>query len=215
MKKYKELFVKCNSQSESLEGLVKIGDVCKTGKFSYSEELEKMYLPNDRLNHILVKISGFPQAVIFLYADDSGIKVLNIVPYNKSCDHIEKDIYNKIIDIFEKDIIKPLFPDNEIIVTKETVSMKDIIPNSFKYLYLWTQSSNTSYSPFCHPQDLGKWFDFICQLHISKEELSSGDLEQWLIEDIQWNEDIVTETIIRFETERDLLTYYDNCNSHV
>ena len=52
------------------------------------------------------------------------------------------------------------------------------------------------------------WFQFLCELKISHEALSSGDLEQWLVDELHWENNVVTDTIIRYETELALLNLY-------
>lgn len=210
MKKYKDLIVHCGSDKVALLGLVAIEEKCNAQPFSYSEEVEKMYQANDHLLHILVEMPETPTAILLVFANDAKIKVINIVPFQHSCDHIEKDIYNHIVDTFNDMVITPLFAGKyNIDCTKEEVSLQDIIPKSFQKLNRWTHCPGAPDHPFVHQFDLELWFDFICALHTNGEELSSGDLEQWLQEDKGWDEDVVTDAIIRYETERDLLNYYD------
>lgn len=214
MQKYKDLIVKFNSSAEAISALVKIGAACHTSDFHYSEEIEKMFQTDDHISHIHVTISGLPEAIMLVSADDSSIRVLNIIPFNKSCDEIEKDVYNQIVDRFHDIIINPLFPNQDVIVTEDNTTMRDIIPNSYEALNRWVNCPGAPHAPFSHQFDLEKWFEFLCKLHKSHEELSSGDLELWLLEDKQWDEEIVNKTIVRYETERDLLKYYDkySCN---
>lgn len=211
MKKYKDLIIDCGSDEAALLGLLAIKERCNGKPFSYSEKVEKMYDANNHLLHILVEISETPAAILLVFANDAKIKVINIVPFKHSCDHIEKDIYNYIVDTFNDMVITPLFSGKyKIDCTKEEVSIQDIIPNSFQKLNQWTHCPGAPDHPFVRQYDLELWFDFICALHTNGEELSSGDLEQWLKDDNGWEEDVVTDTIIRYETERDLLNYYDS-----
>ena len=211
MRKYKDLTVHCGSDEAALLGLVAIEERCNSKPFSYSEEMETMYEANDHLLHILVEIPETPSAILLVFANDAKIKVINIVPFQHSCDHIEKNIYNHIVDTFTDKLITPLSPGKYIIeCTKEEVATQAIIPKSFQELNRWVTCPGAPKCPFSHPNDLHRWFDFICALHTNGEELSSGDLEQWLMDDNGWDEDVVTDTIIRYETERDLLNYYDS-----
>ncbi|MBQ0164435.1 MAG: hypothetical protein KBS75_04455 [Bacteroidales bacterium] len=212
MKKYKDLTVHTGSFEKSLLGIVAIGAKCQQHQyFKYSDEIEQMYQADDRMNHILVNLPSVPSAVMLVYASESDIKVLNIVPFNHSCDRIEKDVYNHIVDTFNEMIITPLFSKEYAIdCTKDDVSIQDIIPQSFPMLNRWTHCPGAPNSPFIHQFDLELWFDFLCALHTHGEELSSGDLEQWLSEDNGWDDETVTDAIIRYETERDLLNYYDS-----
>lgn len=210
MKKFKELIIHCDSHTQALEELVAVGNFCQTPPFSYSEEVEKLYEANDKLDHILVTLPELPQAILLLYVSDNKLKVINIVPFNHSCDQIEKDVYNQIVDAFHQTVVVPLFKDkHKITLSRDDIPMKDIIPNSYEALYSWVKSPGAPQSPFSHQLDLERWFNFLCVLHQNGEELTSGDLEQWLLEEMHWSEEIVDETISRYENELDLLTYYD------
>ena len=211
MKKYKDLIIDCGSEKAALLELLAIKERCNGKPFSYSEKVERMYDANDHQLHILVEMPKTPPAILCVFANDAKIKVINIVPFKHSCDHIEKDIYNHIVDTFNDMVITPLFSEKyKIDCIKEEVSIQDIIPKSFQKLNCWVTCPGAPNNPFSHPNDLHRWFDFICALHTNGEELSSGDLEQWLKDDKGWKEDVVTDTIIRYETERDLLNYYDS-----
>lgn len=211
MKKYKDLIIDCGSEEDAILGLEAIKERCNGKPFSYSEEVEKMYDVDEHLLHILVEIPETPSAILLVVANDTKIKVINIVPFKHSCDHIKKDIYNHIVDTFNDMVIIPIFSEKyKIDCTKEEVSIQEIIPKSFQILNRWTHCPGAPDHPFVHQFDLELWFDFICALHTNGEELSSGDLEQWLKDDNGWGEDVVTDTIIRYETERDLLNYYDS-----
>ena len=211
MKKYKDLIIDCGSDKAALLGLEAIKERCNGKPFSYSEKVEKMYDVDEHLLHILVEISETPAAILLVFANDAKIKVINIVPFKHSCDHIEKDIYNHIVDTFNDMVITPLFSEKyKIDCTKEELSIQEIIPKSFQELNRWVTCPGAPNNPFSHLNDLHLWFDFICALHTNGEDLSSGDLEQWLKDDNGWEEDVVTDTIIRYETERDLLNYYDS-----
>ena len=211
MKKYKDLIIDCGSDEAALLGLLAIKERCNGKPFSYSEKVEKMYDVDEHLLHILVEISETPAAILLVFANDAKIKVINIVPFQHSCDYIEKDIYNHIVDTFNDMVITPLFSEKyKIDCAKEELSIQEIIPKSFQELNRWVTCPGAPNNPFSNLNDLHRWFDFICALHTNGEELSSGDLEQWLKDDNGWEEDVVTDTIIRYETERDLLNYYDS-----
>ena len=111
MKKYKDLIIHCGSDEAALLGLVAIEERCNGKPFSYSEEVERMYDANNPLLHILVEMPETPSAILLVFANDAKIKVINIVPFQHSCDHIEKNIYNHIVDTFNDKVITPLFSE--------------------------------------------------------------------------------------------------------
>ncbi len=211
MKKFKSLTVQIGVDDASLiEYLVKVENFCNKAPFLYSEEVEKLYLPDDKMAHILSTLPGVPEAVLLLYANKGKLDVINIVPYNKSTSHLTKDQYNRIIDAFEEMVLSPMFYGKYTIMkSDDEVNIQNLIPQSFQALNSWAHCPGAPDHPFVHTFDLELWFEFLCQLRRTKEELSSGDLELWLREDCKWPEDVIEDTIIRYETEVDLLEYYD------
>lgn len=210
MKKYKDLTIYIGTETQAIEALVQVEDYCTKEPFEYSEDIEKMYLPDDKMAHILVKLPEMPQSVLLLWANEGNLKVINVVPNDDKVFKLTKDQYNHIVDEFEQQIILPLFGGkNKIEKTKDEINISETIPQSFESLSRWASCPGAPGSPFTHPKDLERWFEFLCQLRRTGESLSSGDLELWLIEDKNWSAEVVEDTIIRYETETELLDYYD------
>lgn len=211
MNVFKELSVRFSSECEALEEMHKIGRKCTNGDFVHDEELEKQYMHDDKVIRIIARIPTLPDALVILYANDDQIKISNIIPYNKSVDTIVREAYNKIVDAFYAQIIKPMYEGvKDIVRTGDLVKMECLIPKSFEYLDRWAHCPGAPNSPFIHQNDLDMWFVFLCELRSNHETLSSGDLEQWLTDDLHWENDVVTDTIIRYETEISLLNFYDS-----
>ena len=211
MKKFKNLTVRIGVDDVALiKILVKVQNFCNKAPFQYSEEVEKLYMPDDRMVHILSTLPGVPEAVILLYAKNGNLDVINVVPFERSTLQLTKDQYNLIVDEFDEKILTPLFKGKyDILKTNDEVCIENLIPQSYKSLKRWSTCPGAPDHPFIHTNDLELWFEFLCQLRRNNEELSSGDLELWLQEDCNWPEDVVVDTIIRYETETDLLDYYD------
>lgn len=210
MKKYKDLIIYIGSDAQAIEALVQVEDYCTKAPFEYSEEIEKRYMPDDKMAHILVNLPGIPQAVLLLWANEGKLNVINVVPNDDNVFKLTKDQYNLIVDEFEKQIILPLYGEKyEIEKSQDEVSISEAIPQSFESLSRWASCPGAPDSPFTHPNDLEQWFEFLCQLRRTGEFLSSGDLELWLREDKKWSAEVVEDTIIRYETETELLDYYD------
>lgn len=211
MNVYKELSVLFSSECEALEEMHKIGRKCTNGDFVHDEELEKQYMHDDKIIRIIARIPTLPDALVILYANEDQIKISNIIPYNKSVDTIVREAYNKIVDAFYAQIIKPMYEGvKDIVKTDDVVKMESLIPKSFEYLDKWAHCPGAPNTPFNHQNDLDMWFVFLCELRSNQETLSSGDLEQWLTDDLHWENDVVTDTIIRYETEISLLNFYDS-----
>lgn len=211
MLKFKDLSVSFSSEEEAMNGLREIEEKCSSDVFLFDEEIEKQYAPNKKVAHIKLNCREFPEALILLFVSDNKIKVINVIPYNNSVDSIDKNTYNNIVDYFYQIIIRPLFEGkNKIELTSAEVAIDKLIPKSFPYLNNWSHCPGAPNNPFDHPNDLGMWFRFICELKLNNETLSSGDLEQWLAEELQWEEEVVTDAVIRYETEIALLVYFEN-----
>ena len=90
--------VRFSSECEALEEMHKMGSKCANGDFVYDEELEKQYMHDDKVIRIIARIPILPDALVILYANDDQVEISNIIPYNKSVDTIERDVYNKIVD---------------------------------------------------------------------------------------------------------------------
>lgn len=211
MNVFKELSVRFSSECEALEEMHKIGSKCSNGDFVHDEELEKLYMHDDKVMHIIARIPTLPEALVILYANDDQVEISNIIPYNRSVDTIVRDVYNKIVDVFYAQIIKPMYEGvKDIVKTDDVVKMESLIPKSFEYLDKWAHCPGAPNTPFNHQNDLDMWFVFLCELRSNYETLSSGDLERWLTDDLHWENDVVSETIIRYETEISLLNFYDS-----
>ena len=209
MKRYKDVTIVCGSDAVALQELVNIENSCVIPEFRFDEVVEKMYEPDDKMAHILVTVPGLPQAVLLAWVNEGNIKILNVVPFNHSVFRIEIEDYNRIIDEFNSKIITPTIQGRyEVIVTSGDYSMLDIIPKSYEYLSRWSNCPGVPLAPFSHPNDLELWFEFLSQLKNRDEHLSTGQLEQWLREEKQWPEDVIEETILKFEEEVALLDYY-------
>ena len=210
MKKYKELSIRFSSESEALEELHKIGDNCMKGAFVHDTELEKQYAHDDKVIRVVARVPALPEALIILFANDGQVKIVNIIPFNKSVDEIERDVYNKIVDTFYAQIVKPMYEGiSEVVKTEDEMMMENLIPKSFEYLNRWAHCPGAPNSPFIHQNDLDMWFQFLCELKINHETLGSGDLEQWLVDELHWDNNVVADVIIRYETESSLLDFYE------
>ena len=104
MKKYKDLIVHIGTDAQAIEALVRVEDYCTKVPFEYSEEIEKMYMPDDKMAHILVRLPKMPQSVLLLWANEGKLKVINVVPNDHKVFKLTKDQYNHIVDEFEQQI---------------------------------------------------------------------------------------------------------------
>jgi hypothetical protein len=209
MKKFKELRIDVGSDAQAIKELDAIKRKCNIGFFTFSKEIEDMYQQDDRFLHILAKAPKNKKAIIIVFANEGKIKVINIVPREHGINTLTIDEYNIILDLFYSQIIVPCFNKKyNIIITGDNVEMEEIIPKSYESLIRFIDCAGKE-SPFSHPLDRKKWCDFICTLFSNNEYLSSGDLEQWLLEDKCRNSKLVDIIINKYEDATELLEYYD------
>ena len=170
-----------------------------------------MFSPDDRMAHILARLDGVPSAVILVWVSEGDIKVINIVPFNNSTFRIETEDYNRIIDEFYNKIITPVIDKKyDVEVTAGDYTLQELIPQSYRSLEQWVHCPGAPNAPFSHQLDLERWFNFLCQLIRNDETLGVDQLEQWLREEVKWPEEIIEETLLKYEEEIDLLDYYAN-----
>lgn len=211
MKRFKDITIHCGCDSVALQEMVNIENACVIPEFKFDEEIEKMYEPDDKMAHILVTIEGLPQAILLLWVNEGNIEVINIVPYCTSVFRLGVDDYNTIVDTFKSKIILPVINNKyDISETSGEYTLQEVIPQSYQSLIHWSNNPGAPLSPFSHQLDLEMWFEFLCQLIRNGESLSTGQLEQWLRVEKGWPEEVVEETILKFEEEIDLLDYYVN-----
>ena len=159
--------------------------------------------------HIIANVPKTPEAILLVFANGGNIKVINIVPRKSGGDALTKEQYNKIVDFFNNTVLQPLMGNRyRIIETSDTVKMEDIIPKSYLPLVRFVESTSIE-SPFSHPLDREKWYEFVCKLNSNNEYLSSGDLRQWLLEDMGRDDKLVDIIIDKYEDATELLEYYD------
>lgn len=209
MKKFKDLKITIGSDSQAMKELVTIAEKCDGSIFTFSEEIEKSYQQDDKVLHIMSKVPNAPEAIILVFANEGCIKVINIVPLKKGGNSLTKNEYNRILDFFDDEIVRPLFNGKyDIIKTNDNVKMEELVPKSYGSLIRFVECPGKE-SPFSHPSDREKWYDFICTLFSNNEYLSPGDLEQWLLEDKCRDSELVDEIIVKYEDATELLDYYD------
>ena len=193
--------------------MMKIGDACNKAPFLFKEKIAKRFPNENDMMQIIATVKNIPDALLILMVDENDIKVINIIPYQKSAFRIEKSQYNVIIDAFDAQIIRKVCMGYKITNTPAEYTMESLIPHSYQALYQWANCPGAPDDGFIHQYDLERWFNFIITLFENKEldKLMSGDLEQWL-EEQKWNEDQVEEAILHYEHDKNFIEYYGTHN---
>ena len=211
MLRYRTLKVFFNSENEAVNFLHQVEQHSNSNEFSFDRDALRLYERNDKVSQILAKVPDTLDAVIILAVKGDCFYVANIIPYRHSFTRISKEKYNKILQSFYDNIMHPLVNEDNVDFPGADYTVEALIPKSYQQLRLWALACPSS--PFLHQLDLEKWFEFLCQLQDNNEYLSTGDLEQWLSAELNWNDDLVEETILHYEHDTDLLRYYAERNT--
>ncbi|SDR31292.1 hypothetical protein SAMN05519103_01927 [Rhizobiales bacterium GAS113] len=153
---------------------------------------------------------GLPEAALVLWSQPEGYKVSNIVPTEFS--QLTYAQYNAVLQDFVQRIAEPAARevDFEVKTTPSHQSIEDwLSPAAAKALRTFSVCANKS-SGSTHPADRERWFQFLIQAHKSAGQLSTSNLDRWLIEVEGWSEDIAHRLVIQYEFGLDLLSEYDS-----
>lgn len=212
MKTFKHL--KIISQPEKLIVLVEKLQTADLDRFEYKSEKTLDYAKMIGKNSNQVLSFESPEirgaiAYIWLVADEDELKITNITP-NKS-GQLSIEQYNSILDEFYDNIIKPNIDNQyQVIISSDRKTIVDYAGFEVsEKLRVWINSANKS-TLNTHPLDFQRWASFLISAHENKSELTTTQLEKYLIEEIGISDDeLVSKVILDYEYGRDLLGEYD------
>lgn len=209
MQRFRNITIHCENEDAAMQMLQEIMSACNQPPFVY--EKDDARLQYDKTIRIISTHNYTSEAVIIVIASGSDVKVINIIPHKRSVFRIDKNEYNTIMDYFKTEVIDKVVKDKEIVFPPAEYTMESLIPKSYQQLERWATCPGAPNAPFSHPNDLNRWFDFVLALfrNDERDKLSSGDLEQWL-EEKNWDEEVIEETILHYEHDTDLLDYFNN-----
>lgn len=150
------------------------------------------------------------ESFVWLAVTDNRLWVANITSSINS--NLGITNYNIVFNAFFADVIRPLLtPEDDVIITGENVSIRDLMSErSATALETWESWCDKS-APTSHPNDEERWFDFVCSIAEEEREFSPSDLEKWLSEDKEWPlgfREEIEELCLQYENEVRLLKYY-------
>lgn len=222
MKKYIDL--KIDGAKEYLVNILSKMKSLKNTDFKYESELSNGMALNVRQS--IEEVGCFKASSVGLFhsrvyvdikdkTDSDGyyLWVTNIISSDK--DHLSVEEYNKVLREFVKQVISIFVPLEKIQMSKEDVSLKDIIStSSYEALDRWEHLCDHN-SPFGHPLDRKRWMEFLSSMYYFKddENMSIGDLEGWLREDKKWGpylNNVISDIEMRYEDGIELLHYYND-----
>lgn len=207
MQRFRNITIHCDNEAAATKMLETIMSSCNKKPFVYEKDDERFQ--KEKIVRIISTYPNTHEAVIIVIASGSDVKVINIIPYKSSVFRIEKNEFNSLMGFFKKEVIDNIVNEGRIDFPPAEYSMESLIPHSFQKLDNWANSFGAPDSLFSNTFDLNRWFDFMIALEMNgeKDNLSSGDLEQWL-EEKKWDEEVIEETILNFEHDTALIEYY-------
>lgn len=217
MKTFKD-FVLTFIDAESLNRFVKRVLEVETPGYKYLEKNTQI----DR-EYSFYNIHSFPahtissRIIIGTNQINKTFSIINIVPYMADVHQLECDEYNEILDRFYNNVLSELVRSNsdikDIVYTSGEYTIEEKMPNSYGLLKTFVDMCNRN-SPLAHPNDLNRWYKFICSVVENEENFSSEIIERWLIEYAQFTIEEAGKLADNFIEGRDLLIYYKEHNEY-
>jgi len=213
MKTFKDLTVK--SSIENLISLVEKLQGDYSSNFKYVPEKSEDYasMIGKKKNEVLTfespEIMGAVAFVWMVIGEEKDLRITNITP-NKS-GQLSIEQYNSILDTFFDNVIKPNVNDNyQVILSTDTKTIIDYAgQETAEKLEVWIKSANKS-TLNTHPLDFERWSSFLISAHQCESELTTTQLEKYLVDEIGIPDDrLVSKIVIDYEYGRDLLSEYD------
>ena len=151
-----------------------------------------------------------PGLLLFLIAQANDIEVANVVPTGER-NELTKQEYNDAIVQFSSGFLADSAQALGLVVSlsPSELNMQDVLDETtYQALLAFSRASNRS-TGSSHPLDREKWFKFIVGVYRNGSDVSSSDLERWLVLD-GWSEDVAWDLLIQFEFAMQLLRYVDS-----
>jgi len=178
-------------------------DTCRENELTEKLDDVKQYA------YSTVDNDDLPDARLWLADNDEDeLYVSNIVPCKAG--KLTMDEYNSILVSFV-DVLK-----NDSTISHELTeadrSLEDIIPEDVaEKLKRFSKCANKS-TGYSHPNDLGRWLDFVISLHQCKCEPKLDLIERWLHEEAGWLWETASELSGQLEYSLEVLKHYDEAN---
>ncbi len=213
MKTFKDLTIK--SSLEKLISLVEKLQISDSSDFKFvsdkSEDYAKMI--GKKTNEVLTfespVIKGAIAFVWMVVGEENDLRITNITP-NKS-GQLSIEQYNSILDSFYDKVIKPNIDENyHVVLSTDTKTIVDYAGKEVaEKLQVWIKSANKS-TLNTHPLDFERWASFLITAHKNESELTTSQLEKFLVDEIGISEErLVSKIVIDYEYGRELLNEYD------
>lgn len=212
MKRFRDLTV--SGSPASLRELVSALSDCLPANWRRDAQAEKRFVQIARKDaegfaFARAADASIPATGLLLMLDGRRAHVPNIVPQQSG--KISVDQYNSILVEFS-DLLRPLLTQRPALtmnVTDEQVGITEwVSPDAAELLRRFSVLANMS-TGSSHPSDFARWASFIIRTHREGSKLYPEDLEQWLIEALDWPSVKAGELSLEYEFAIKLLDAYD------
>jgi hypothetical protein len=211
MKKFRELFIKVDSQhttefvaaldSALTAGWARAHDAEERGRSLANDDAEFCYYYCDKRDHRQA-------AMISIYRrDGETLYVTNVVPTELT--ELSHEQYNAILQNFHDLVLTKLnvvFPITILLASDQLNVANMMSAEAFKRLQEFSSMANKS-TGSSHPHDRGRWIEFLQTLHSTKHRFDSHSLVRWLTEVEEWPVEVAHEMQSEFEFAMELLDY--------
>lgn len=152
---------------------------------------------------------GTPAAGVFLLFEGGEMRVVNIVPHEKSQLSIAE--YNRVLEEFEAVAFRPAAEALGLVVRMTSADAEPtawMSADTAELLRRFSVLANMS-TGASHPLDRRRWHEFIIATHRERARLDVSTLERILVEVHGWPEDRASDLACEYELARELLKDYD------
>ena len=155
---------------------------------------------------------GVPAARVVLRQDGRRYEVANIVP--TECNSLGETGYNDVLNDFVARVARPAKDRGvSVSLTKRRQTMTDwTSKEAADALHLFSVTANKATGAH-HPTDAQRWRRFLIADHRALGNLSSYNLQRWLVEVERWPEEEAQELINDRDKALELLDHYDHDHS--
>jgi hypothetical protein len=148
-----------------------------------------------------------PGVLLFLITRNYDVEIANVVPTGDRHELTMQE-YNEAVAEFNDRFLAEAASilGLEVSLSETELDLGQVLDEgTFRALLAFSRASNRA-TGSSHPSDRQRWLSFIVAAYRTGANLSSGDLQSWLVLD-GWSEDVVFDLIVQFEFAMGLLRY--------
>jgi hypothetical protein len=215
MKTFKSIVVKDsdNDKNKLITFLNYLKEHLQNG-WTYRSDLTEDYAKNifknlDEVSCFQSPVKYENQALVWLVVMSKEIKIANVVPTKPG--KLGIDLYNLFLDAFKEDMLMRSAREVgvDIITSGAYLDIASIIgEQTYNKLNSWEIACNRD-SGNLHSLDFQRWAAFLVAAFETNSKLTAKILERWLIEERNWNNEDLIQTLVNdYEYGLEILKYY-------